>query len=42
MATPMFPGSGTTERVLGILSYVWVCCKSMMVVAYLKYMVKHS
>jgi len=28
--TPMFPESGNAERLLGILSYVWVCRKSKM------------
>jgi len=31
-ATPMFPRSGNTERLLGLLSSVWVCCKSKMAV----------
>jgi len=29
-ATPMFPGLGNTDRLLGILSHVWVCWKSEM------------
>jgi len=29
-ATPMFPGSGNTDKLLGILSYVWACRKSKM------------
>jgi len=27
-AIPMFSGSGNSDRLLGILLYVWVCCKS--------------
>jgi len=30
-ATLMFPGSGNTDRLLWILSYVWACWKSKMV-----------
>jgi len=29
-ATPLFPGSGNTDRLLGILYYVWACRKSKM------------
>jgi len=29
-ATPMFPGSGNTDRLLGMLSYVRVCHKAKM------------
>jgi len=29
-AAPMFPGSGDMDRLLGILSSVWACCKSKM------------
>jgi len=29
-ATPMFLGSDNKDRLLGILSYVWVCRKSKM------------
>jgi len=28
--TPMFPGSGNTDRPLGILYHVWACRKSEM------------
>jgi len=30
-ATPMFPGSGSTFRLLGIRFHVWACWKSKMV-----------
>jgi len=29
-ASPMFLGSGNTDGLLGILSYVWICHKSKM------------
>ena len=37
MAICMFSGSGNTERLVGILSDVWVCRKSKMAVINQKY-----
>ena len=35
-AMPMFSGSGNTEKLVGILSNVWVCRKSKIAVIYRK------
>jgi len=39
---PMFPGSGNTDRLPGILSYVLACWKSKMAAINRKYMVNYS
>jgi len=41
-ATPMFPGSGNTNRLMGILSYVSACYKSKMAAINREYMVYYA